>query len=54
MLFKFFTIFTVGVNLNEEWLDKYQKNLKDLNQLIKNDDQIEILKVNFKNYKINF
>ena len=27
------------MNLNEEWLDKYQKNLKDLNQSFKNEDQ---------------
>jgi hypothetical protein len=37
------------MNLNEEWLDKYQKNLKDLKRLIKNEDKVEILKVSFKN-----
>jgi hypothetical protein len=36
------------VNLNEEWLDKYQKNLKDLNQLIKNEDKMDKLKVSIK------
>jgi hypothetical protein len=33
------------MNLNEEWLDKYQKNLKELNQLKKNEDKMDILKV---------
>jgi|688.fasta_scaffold2374057_2 hypothetical protein len=37
------------MNLNEEWLDKYQKNLKELNQLIENEDKKNILKVSFKN-----
>jgi hypothetical protein len=36
------------VNLNEEWLDKYQKNLKALNQLIKNEDKMDKLKVSIK------
>jgi hypothetical protein len=37
------------VNLNEEWLDKYQKNLKEMKKLIKNEDKMDILKVSFKN-----
>ncbi len=37
------------MNSNEEWLDKYQKNLIDLKRLIKNEDKVEILKVSFKN-----
>jgi hypothetical protein len=37
------------MNLNEEWLDKYQKNLKELNELIENEDKKNILKVYFKN-----
>ena len=34
------------MNINEEWLDKYQKNLKELNSMFKNEDQ-NISKVTF-------
>ena len=27
------------MNINEEWLDKYQKNRKEINQLFKDEDQ---------------
>ena len=37
------------MNINEEWLDKYQKNLKELKRFINNKDKVEILKVSFEN-----
>jgi|688.fasta_scaffold1268678_1 hypothetical protein len=33
------------MDFNKEWLDKYQKNLDDLNQLVKEEDKIDICKV---------
>ena len=40
------------MNINEQWLDEYQKNFKDLNQLI-NNQNFNISKVIIRNNKIN-
>ena len=50
-MFKGFLIFKSKINMNEKWLEKYQNNVKELNELIKIQDK-NMSTVTFENNKL--